>query len=358
MKTADVIVVGGGLVGLAVAAGAASRGASVHLFGESRSGEASAAGAGMLAPGAEGDEMYDDAVMRFAVAGRDLFPSYLERLREHTGIEVPLDRGGILEVEFDGEPRAIPRGSEWLDARALHELEPTIGNAAGAVLHPTDGSVDNVILLQALRRLVRGLPRVTIAAERARTVDASAARPRVSNGAGGAVEGAHVVLAGGAWTGQLAGLPRPVPVRPVRGQMLSLSAATLRHVTYGAGGYLVPRAGGRTLVGATMEEVGFDSATTAEALASLTAVASRLSPSLASAPLLSHWAGLRPLSPDGLPILGPDPDVPALVYACGHGRNGILLAPITGESIGALVAGEAPDADLSPFSIARFAESM
>ena len=355
MKSADVIVVGGGLVGLATAAGAATRGATVHLFGEPRAGEASAAGAGMLAPAAEGDELHDDAVRRFAVAGRDLFPSYLERVRERTGIEVPLDRNGILEIALDREPPAVPSGSEWLDARALHDLEPSIGDAAGALLHPNDGSVDNVILLQALRRLVRGLAGVTLVAERARALDTRHGRPRVSTAAGEAVEGARVVLAGGAWVGQLAGLPRPIPVRPVRGQMLSLGASSLRYVTYGGGGYLVPRAGGRTLVGATMEEVGFDAATTPEALESLTALAVRLSPSLASAPLLSQWAGLRPITPDRHPILGPDPDVPSVVYACGHGRNGILLAPITGETIGALVTGET-GVDLSPFSISRFAE--
>jgi len=112
VKTADVIVVGGGLIGLAVASGAAARGASVCLVGESRTGEASAAGAGMLAPGAESDELRGDAVVRFAVAGRDLFPSYLEAIRERTGIEVPLDRSGILELSFDEKPASPPPGSE------------------------------------------------------------------------------------------------------------------------------------------------------------------------------------------------------------------------------------------------------
>lgn len=356
MKTADVIVVGGGLVGLAVASAAASRGASVYLYGESRSGEASAAGAGMLAPRAEGEELPSDAVMRFALAARDLFPSYLESLRDRTGIDVPLDRSGILQLSFDGEPASVPSGSEWLDERALHALEPTLGRVAGAVLHPYDGSVDNVVLLQALRRLARGLGGVTLEPERARAVDVTRARPRVTNAAGESVEGGRIVLAGGAWVGQLTGLPQPIPVRPMRGQMLSLGAAALRHVTYGGEGYLVPRAGGRTLVGATMEDVGFDSATTPEARASLTVLAAKLSPSLGGAPLLSHWAGLRPVTPDRLPILGPDPEVPALLYACGHGRNGILLAPITGETIGAMAVGEGTLPDLAPFSIRRFVE--
>lgn len=355
MKTADVIVVGGGLVGLAVAAGAAARGASVCLIGESRAGEASAAGAGMLAPGAESDELRGDAVLRFAVAGRDLFPSYLDALRERTGIDVPLDRNGILELALDGEPATRPPGSEWLDARALHALEPALGDVTGALLHPRDGSVDNVVLLQALRRLVRTFDAVTVVAVRARAIDASGARPRVTLANGDAIDGGCVVLAGGAWVGQLAGLPRAIPVRPVRGQMLSLGAARLHHVTYGGGGYLVPRTGGRTLVGATMENVGFDSTTTPEGRAALTAIASRLAPSLGAAPLLSHWAGLRPITPDHLPILGADPDVPSLLYACGHGRNGILLAPITGESIGGMAVGESASFDLAPFAIDRFA---
>lgn len=356
MKTADVVVVGGGLIGLAVAAGAASRGASVCLIAESRSGEASAAGAGMLAPGAESDELHGNAALRFAVAGRDLFPSYLASLRERTGIEVPLDRDGILELALDEEPESRPPGSEWLDSSALHALEPALGQAAGALLHPYDGSVDNVVLLQALRRLVRTLDAVALVSGRARSIDVAGARPRISLANGDTIDGGCTVLAGGAWVGQLAGLPRPIPVRPVRGQMLSLAADGLHHVTYGGGGYLVPRTGGRTLVGATMENVGFDSATTPEGRASLTAIATRLVPALGSAQLLSHWAGLRPITPDHLPILGPDPDAPSLLYACGHGRNGILLAPITGESIGAMAIGESVPFDLAPFAIDRFAE--
>ena len=356
MTTADVVVVGGGLVGLAVAAAAAARGASVCLITESRTGEASAAGAGMLAPGAESDALQGDAVIRFAVAGRDLFPAYLAALRERTDIDVPLDRTGILELAIEHEPRSHPAGSEWLDARALRTLEPTLAPFPGALLHPYDGSVDNVVLLQAMRRLVRTYSRVTVVAGRARALDTSGARPRVILAGDEAVEGASVVVAGGAWVAQLGGLPRPLPVRPVRGQMLSLGASGLSHVTYGGGGYLVPRTGGRTLVGATMEHVGYDNSTTAEARASLTAIAARLSPALGAAPLLSHWAGLRPVTPDALPILGHDSAAPGVLYACGHGRNGILLAPITGETIGAMAVGESPSFDLTPFSVDRFAQ--
>ena len=141
-----------------------------------------------------------------------------------------------------------------------------------------------------------------------------------------------------------------------------LEGSLANHVIYGGGGYLVPRRYPsapdpfeRTIIGATMEDVGFDSSTTAAGLAELETVAHRICPASASASLLSHWAGLRPMTPDSLPILGADPDISSLLYACGHGRNGILLAPVTGQAIGALAVGALSDYDLSPFSITRFA---
>ncbi len=356
MRSADVVIVGGGLIGLAVAAAAAARGATVILASESRPGEASAAGAGMLAPGAESTELPRPAVARFAIAGRDLFPSYLASLREDTGIDVPLDRDGILDLMAEA-PVQLPEHSEWLDTRALHALEPEIGDFAGALLHKSDGSVDNVILLAALQSRVNALGSVTRIAKGARAVDVTGRRPRVTLASGERLEGAALVLAAGAWAGRLDGLPRALPVHPVRGQMLALASARLHHVVYGAGGYLVPRGDGRTLVGATMESVGYDNATTVEGAAALAAIAAKISPSLADLPPLAHWAGLRPLTPDHLPILGPDPDVPFLLYACGHGRNGILLAPITGDAVGALATGGSTPYDLSPFAISRFAEA-
>jgi len=175
------------------------------------------------------------------------------------------------------------------------------------------------------------------------------------------IEGGSLVIATGAWAGQLDGLPRPLPVRPVRGQLLMLEGALTRHVIYGGGGYIVPRRGPqgaippeRTVIGATMEEAGFVNETTPQGLAELTEVVRRVLPSASAVRLVSHWAGLRPITPDRLPILGPDPDFPRLFYACGHGRNGILLAPITGEAIGALAVGAQSPHDVSAFAIERF----
>jgi glycine oxidase len=164
------------------------------------------------------------------------------------------------------------------------------------------------------------------------------------------------VLAAGAWVNGIAGLPRLLPIEPYRGQMFSVAAtgaAVLRHVVYGPDAYLVPR-GDRVLVGATMERAGFDADTTDEALASIRSGAAAFWPVVSTATTTAKWAGLRPVTPDLLPILGRDPDHPSLIYACGHSRNGILMAPLTGDCVVALVTGDAPPADLSAFGVARF----
>lgn len=365
MRTADVVVLGGGLIGLAVATDAAARGASVLVVGEPRRGEASPAGAGMLAPGAESDELGDDAVRRFALAGRDMYPSYVAALEAETGLSVYLDRNGILELMPEGEPACLPPHSQWVGGRALRVLEPALASVAGALLHPDDGSVDNVMLYIAMRRRAQGRQSVALVASGIRALNLTSARPRVILDDGEVVEGGVVVVATGAWASQLEGLPRPIPVRPVRGQLLMLEGALARHAIYGGGGYLVPRllsnAGetvGRTIIGATMEDVGFDSSTTQAGLDSLNEIARRIAPSAVTASRMKHWAGLRPITPDRLPILGPDPQFPNLLYACGHGRNGILLAPITGEAVGALAAAERGAYDLTPFSIERFATAQ
>jgi glycine oxidase len=166
-----------------------------------------------------------------------------------------------------------------------------------------------------------------------------------------------MVLATGAWARAMDGLPRSLPVEPVRGQMMSVVSKALRHVVYGGHGYVVPRADGRTLIGATVERVGFDAAFTDEGVAAVRAMGGAIAPSLADARMLNAWAGLRPMTPDGLPVIGHDPARPALVYACGHSRNGVLLAPITGDVVADLVTGTTPRLDLAPFSVERFGRS-
>jgi glycine oxidase len=162
------------------------------------------------------------------------------------------------------------------------------------------------------------------------------------------------VLSPGAWGASIRGAELLSAVKPNRGQMVSYDAIGLRHVTYGPRGYLVPRTAGTIVAGATMEDVGFDSSTTPEGLARVRSAAEEIAPALAVGTVNASWAGLRPVTPDMLPLLGPDPSNPRIVYACGHSRNGILLAPLTGETVAALVTEEPMSHDLSQFHPARF----
>jgi glycine oxidase len=361
--TADVIVVGAGLIGLACAVAAADRGHNVLLFVDTRRGEASPAAAGMLAPSVE---RASGAAHAFAVAARDMYPDYVAALHERTGVAVPLNTLGIIQVELDeaSAERAradLPDGARWLDRAALAALEPALAHAAGAAFHARDGAVNNLVLMRALKHLVARHPRVRVtndvAAELSFDATGYGAGISVRTERGERHATGQVVLAGGAWSPLLDGLPRSIPITPVRGQMLSVAGSPLRHVVYGPAGYVVPRGDGRTLIGATMEHVGFDADTTAEGIQRVRAAGAAICPPLGAARMLNAWAGLRPMSPDGLPIIGRDPERPGLVYACGHSRNGVLMAPLTGARVAALLAGTpdaAATAELAPFAPARF----
>ena len=349
-STADVLVLGGGIAGLTVALEAARHGLGVIVIDMPRPGAASRAAAGMLAPSVED---VPAEMLVAAMAARDHYPPYLEWLRELSGIEVPLDRGGILQLlaEADvGPARArAPAGAEWLDAAALAEREPAFAGHHGALLHLHDGAVDNLALMDALDRAIDAMPEIRRVAGDVLSIDAD--QPSALTRTRGRYFATRLVLCSGAWAGGLAGLPRRIAVRPVRGQLLRIAQAPIRHVTYGAGGYLVPR-GDTLLVGATSEEAGFENETSLAGLSALRSIATRAIPSLANALVVDHWAGLRPMSPDTHPILGADPDSPALVYACGYSRNGILFAPWAAAQLAKTLLGEtAPELD--PFRVDR-----
>jgi glycine oxidase len=351
----DVTIVGAGIIGLATAAAAARRGLSVTVVGDQRPGEASAAAAGMLAPSIE---RAPGPAHDFALAARDRYPSYVEDLAEQTGIRVPLNRLGILQVALTsagvkGLRKAAPSTAEWIDRKELAEAEPTLGHGLGAMVNPDDGAVDNVTLMRALTALADQEPAITIQSDTVIRVDRSAVNPRVELSSGRSIESKQVVIAGGAWSSLIEGV-RLTGVTPVRGQLIAYGAIGLRHVVYGPRGYLVPRVNLQTIAGSTMENVGFDSTTTAEGLGRIRAAAEEVAPALAVMPVQSSWAGLRPVTPDLLPILGPDPEAPNIIYACGHSRNGILLAPLTGDVVAAMLVDEAVLHDLSQFRPERF----
>ena len=352
----DLVVLGGGIAGLTSALAAAAKGMRVTVIDQSRPGAASRASAGMLAPSIAG---LPDSVRPVAMQARDRYPRFLEMLRDRTDVDVPLNRSGILELpdsEADLEQRSRRAGAlaERLDARALAALEPALAPYPGAMLHPDDGAVDTVTLMAALDVAVARHPRVTRFADEVASFDARGNLPAFRSKGGTRYASRRLLVAGGAWAGSLPGLPRPIPVRPVRGQLLRLDGLAIRHVCHMPDGYLVPR-GGSLVVGATHEEVGFEQATTPRGLTTLRAIATRAVPVLGHAAVADHWAGLRPMTPDGLPVLGPDPGLPALHYACGFSRNGILLAPWAAEQLALGLTEGTPDASMASFSVARFA---
>jgi glycine oxidase len=247
-----------------------------------------------------------------------------------------------------------------LEGAELRALEPALAPEVLAGLHlPSDGVVDNRRLGEALAQAV-----VRAGVELRTDCDVRSLR-RGNGGVTGVtladtttVDADMVVVAAGAWSGKLDGLPRPLPVRPVRGQMLALAPVEqpLRGVVGAPGAYLIPRRtadGERVIVGATQEDVGFREGTDPAALDALRSAALRAVPALAHAPVASTWWGFRPGTPDDLPIIGLDPDVPGLAWATGHFRNGILLAPITAELVSrAVLDGDA--SGLEPFRADRF----
>lgn len=309
----------------------------------------------MLAPSVE---RADGSAHTFGIACRDRYQSYVDFLAERTGVHVPLNRLGILQVALSekgvkGLRSSALDTSRWLDAKELRELEPALSHGLGAMYNPGDGAVDNVTLLEALDRFCDASPRIRRVNAVATGVAPAADSCDVLADTGDRYAGRRVVIAGGAWSAQIAGARFAPAVRPARGQLVSYPVAPLRHVAYGPRGYVVPR-GANTIGGSTMEDVGFDSTTTTSGITKVRAAAEEICPALAAPMQTTAWAGLRPVTPDMLPIIGPDPTHPALIYACGHSRNGVLMAPLTGDLIADLVTESPLSHDLSQFRPDRF----
>ncbi len=363
MACDDLIVVGGGIIGLCIAREAARAGLRVRLYEKGEIGcEASTAAAGLLGPqiGVE----RPDPLLDLSLASRDLYPAFAREVGDESGIDPGFLERGTLVVARGGETgdldrqcafqRSIGLTVERVRGDDLRRLEPSLGEECSEGLYlPRDLSVDPALLMRGLersaeRRGVRLERRTRVDAllsEGGRVTGVRAADERVSGGA--------VVIAAGAWSGEIAGVA-PVPSAPVRGQIVCLGpAAAPGRPVYAADVYLVPRLDGRVLAGSTMERVGFDRRVTASGIAALAAAAIALVPSLGEAPFHSAWAGLRPATGDDWPALGHAAQ-PGLLYACGHLRQGILLAPITAVVTLRLLRGEEPGFDLTAFDPRRF----
>jgi glycine oxidase len=371
--TADVIVIGGGVIGLTIARALALRGVQdVLLVERARVGiEASSAAAGMLAPQAEADSA--DDFFNLCCQSRDLYPTFAAALREETGIDSELDRTGTLYLAFNEHDQAeIERRYEWqvraglsvqkLNGGEARALEPGISErVSGALKFPNDIQVENRRLLSSLIAANEKLD-VRIAAgtavESIRINRGSIAGVETTSGF---VSCSQIVLSAGAWCSYIKvpdALRNPA-IEPVKGQMVCFDSAGVphaisRHVIYSPRGYLVPRRDGRILSGSTTEHVGFDKAVTAAGVHSILSHALEIAPRISDLPLTSVWAGLRPRAPDSLPLLGPCEEIRGLTFATGHYRNGILLAPITGELIADAIVDNVVSPALSAFSPDRF----
>jgi glycine oxidase len=369
----EVAVIGAGVIGLGIAWRLAARGASVAVFDQGAAGAgASHAAAGMLAACSEA-EPGEEALVALGRDSQARWPAFAAELQQASGIDVELRREGTLMLALTADDQArlnhqlvfqqkLGLPLHWISAAETRRREPHLaGKLSGAVFSPEDHQVDNRKLAAALR----------IAAEAAgarirehmAVKEISIAGPRADGiilADGSKISADVVVLAAGAWSRGIAGLApelRP-PVRPIKGQMLALrmEAATplLTHVLWAPGAYLVPRRDGRLLIGATVEEKGFDTSLTAGGLLTLLEAAWRAVPAVEELPIEEMWVGHRPGSRDDAPILGPAP-VQGLIYATGHHRNGILLAPVTADAIARLVLDGVVDPAIRPFGIERFA---
>jgi glycine oxidase len=380
-QAADVAVVGGGVVGLAVARAVARRGLSVTLVeGRQPGSGASSAAAGMLSPQSEADET--DEFFELLCASRDMYPAFAAALMEESGVDVELDQTGTLYLALgEDDEEELERRHAWqsraglavelLTPEDVRALEPALSPRVRLALRfPRDWQVENRQLVRALAAsALRAGVRVLTQTE-ARGVRVVGGRVAGVETSRGTLSAGAVVLAAGAWASRVPlleagrdghdartrGFEHP-RVEPVRGQILCFEHAAvempaLRHVVYSPRGYLVPRRDGRLLAGSTTEEAGFDCSLTAGGVYAVASQALEIAPGVANLRLADAWAGLRPRAADDWPVLGESAEVRSLFYATGHYRNGILLAPATGEIVAGLVTDGSTD--LLPRAVALF----
>ncbi|MGW8670761.1 glycine oxidase ThiO [Streptomyces niveus] len=375
----DVLVVGGGLIGLVTAWRAAQRGLGVAVVDPEPGGGAALVAAGMLAAVSELDHG-EQTLLALNIASARLYPDFVAELESVTGQDTGYRACGTLAVALDSDDRAQLRElhalqrrsgleSEWLTGRECRRLEPMLApGVRGGLRLDGDHQIDPRRLATAL---VTACERAGVVfhrawAERLRVVGDRAAGVTLAGGPdrGAELDAGQVVIAGGSLSGRLAGVPDDVvaPVRPVKGQVLRLTvprpyapflSRTLRAEVRGSHIYLVPRENGELVLGATSEELGWDTTVTAGGVYELLRDAHELLPGITELPLTETRAGLRPTSPDNAPLLGPTA-LPGLHLATGHHRNGVLLTPVTGQVMATvLTTGELPD-DARPFAPGRF----
>jgi glycine oxidase len=369
MKTCDVLIAGGGIIGGAIAFELAGHGLRVVLCDSQSPGrEASWAAAGMLSPPPDSA----DAIPLVPLARASLarYPQFIAAVEEASGLKAHFRPVGAIEALFSGDAErelstliAIHRGlglnTEALPLDEAFQIEPALGRDARAcAILSLEACVDN-----------RALTVAVLAAAKSRGVEIRTNSPVESLlcaanrcvgavVAGERVEGAHTVIAAGCFSTRIEGVARYAPVRPVRGQMVALRSERVEigHVVRSERGYIVPRGGGLCVAGSTLENAGFEKRVTPNGINKILNAALEIAPRLADAEIVETWCGLRPDTPDHLPVLGPT-EVEGLLIATGHYRNGILLTPITAKLIGDWIAGTQTILDCDAFSPMRFADA-
>src|SRR2546423_420154 len=369
MKNFDVAIAGGGLIGGAMALELAGAGLRVAVFDQGEPGrEASWAGAGILSPAPESRAML--SMVPLAKASMALYPEFVARVEEISGESVGFRPKGTLQALFGAKAReelstliALQHGlglrAEPIRAEDARALEPALSeDVEAAALRPDEASVDNRALTQAVLTAARKggaeiFANCSVNAIRREGGRCTGIKLRDEN-----ISAKWTIIAAGCFSASIAGVEAIAPVRPAKGQMLALRAddVKIERVLWSEDVYLVPRNDGRILAGATVEYVGFEKGVTAGAVQKILSAAIELAPGLANAHIEETWAGLRPDSPDHLPILGPA-DLDGLLIATGHFRGGILLTPITAKLTREWITEQRVSVDWERFSPLRFVET-
>jgi glycine oxidase len=366
--SSDVIVVGAGVMGCAVAMRLAQSGLTVTIIERGIPGaEASSAAAGILGPQWESDG--PGPLLELGLRSRALYPAFAAELRELSGIDINHARSGLIELGLDdGDAEALAARRTWQTARGLRAellsakdvcaLEPALGPAVRVGLRYADeGHVHARALARALSQAAAAVGVRFVQGRYVRRVLTTQGRATGVELDGETLSAGLVVLCAGSWSGLVdgGGVPGPI-VRPARGQMVAIETRPplFRHVLVAhRKGYLVPRADGVALAGSTLEMVGFRKEVTVAGLHDILGLARAMVPGLGELPVVETWANFRPLSPDGLPVIGTTP-VAGLLVATGHHRYGILLTPITAQVITDLATTGGTQVDLAPFAVTRF----
>ena len=366
MKKFDVAVAGGGVIGGAIALELARAGLRVAVFDRQQAGqEASWASAGILSPAPENPGMV--AMVPLAKASLALYSEFVAQVEEISGKSTGFRPKGTLEALFSHDRKAklstiialhhgLGLKAEPLRAEDARELEPALSEEVeAAVLRPEEASVDNRELTAAILKAAERSGAEIFSGDGAKSIWRNGERCAGLVLQNEKVEAKWTIIAAGCFSATIEGIAPYAPVRPAKGQMVALRADDLKmeRVLWSERIYLVPRNDGRILAGATLEYTGFDKRTTAGGIEKVLSAAIDLAPGLANARIEETWGGLRPDSPDHLPILGPT-DIDGLLIATGHFRSGILLAPITARLVREWINEQRVSVDWDRFSPLRF----